>query len=85
MDEIKKKFHIKKISAKNIFLVVLVMVIMVAVSILAKAIGKSPAGVKIANTAQACWDVSACAGEGNCDSSEGSEGCEGSDAATTQF
>ncbi len=71
MGEIKNKLNISKTTIKNLFLVILLMVVMVVIGAVAKLIGSRAAG---ANTAQAqsCWTPPLVSG-----GSEGGEGGEG--------
>lgn len=69
MGEIKKKLNIKKITAKNLFLLVLLMVVMAVIGIIAKLIGSHTSGSNIAQ-AQSCWTPppggGACTGDSDC-------------------
>ncbi len=80
MGEIRKKLNIKKITAKNIFLLVLLVIVMVAIGAIGKMMGKN-INVSGAKTAQACWDPPGCASGGcsGCDSCEtsGASGASG--------
>jgi hypothetical protein len=73
MGEIKKKLNIKKITPKNLFLLVLLMAVMAVIGVIAKLIGSHNAGSNVAQ-AQSCWTPSggtACTG---CDCSDSASG-----------
>lgn len=54
MGEIKKKLNISKITVKNLFLIILLMVAMAVIGIIAKSIGNKVANISTAQ-AQGCW------------------------------
>lgn len=66
MGEIKSKLNISKITVKNIFLVILLMIVMAVIGVIAKSIGSKVASINTAQ-AQSCWTPPPVGG--------GSEGC----------
>ena len=81
MGEIKKKLNIKKITSKNLFLLVLLMAVMAVIGVIAKLIGSHNAGSNVAQ-AQTCWTPpggTACTG---CDCSDSAASASGSSASS---
>ena len=76
MGEIKNKLNISKITIKNLFLVILLMVVMAIVGIVAKSIGSKVVNINTAQ-AQSCWTPSGGGGSEGGEGSGGSTGGEG--------
>jgi len=80
MGEIKKKLNISKITVKNLFLIILLMVVMAVIGIIAKSIGSKVVSINTAQ-AQSCWTPPV---GGGCIGGEGGGGaCAGGDGSSS--
>jgi len=83
MSEIKKRLNINKITVKNLFLLVLVMIVMAAIGIIAKTMRANGSSIAKVDTACACWG----APPGGCTSCDTCETCgegEGGEGGTCE-